>query len=84
MTEGGGAVKPSQWDYKYSEIFFLLPKGAVVKTEQAVKQSTGANLGRGRASARTGYTELRKGHRQSILFSIQLNQKHMEIEYSIQ
>jgi len=25
MTDGGGTVKPSQWDYEYSDIFLLLP-----------------------------------------------------------
>ena len=27
MTEGGGAVKPSQWHYEHSEIFLMLPGG---------------------------------------------------------
>jgi len=26
MTEGGGAVKPSQWDYEHSEIILMLPR----------------------------------------------------------
>jgi len=26
MTEGGGEVKQSQWDYEYLEIFLMFPR----------------------------------------------------------
>jgi len=38
MTEGGGTVKPSQWDYKHSEIFRIFPRGSSVTEADAERK----------------------------------------------